>query len=37
MLYELPVAPSQMAPGTGAVAIVQEASGGAIVAVTKIV
>ncbi|KAI0468484.1 thioredoxin-like protein [Xylaria cf. heliscus] len=37
MIYDLPVAPAQMAPGTAAVAIVQEPISGPIVAVTKIV
>ncbi|KAI1119775.1 thioredoxin-like protein [Nemania abortiva] len=37
MIYELPASPAQMAPGTAAVAIVQEPLGGPIVAVTKIV
>ncbi|KAI0907296.1 thioredoxin-like protein [Ustulina deusta] len=37
MIYDLPVAPSQMAPGTAAVVIVQEPVSGPIVAVTKIV
>ncbi|KAK3677509.1 hypothetical protein LTR78_002359 [Recurvomyces mirabilis] len=36
-LYELPMTPAQMAPGMGAVAVVQGAQGGPIVAVAKIV
>ncbi|KAH8893679.1 DUF1223-domain-containing protein [Thozetella sp. PMI_491] len=36
MLYELPMTPAQMAPGTAAVAIVQEPLGGPIVTVSKI-
>lgn len=37
MIYDLPATRSQMAPGTAAVAIVQEPISGPIVAVTRIV